>query len=325
MESKTSKQNKTNHSTASKEVRFFDTKNVALNSEKIKGEKEMNKELLVPYNLQFFAEGEGETESEVAEPTDVNEVESSTTEGETSTEESTEVESNVQSDEENAKYAAARRRAEAEFAERQRREDEKFERAFKGFENPITHAPIKNAQDYLDALDAQNKLEARSQLESKGIDPNLFEEMVNRQVENNPYVQQAQVVLEEARQRELNETVNTGLKEIQKLNPSIKTIQDVLNQPNVEQFIEYTKTMSMVNAYKLANFDSLMAGKVAGAKQAALNNMNGTSHLNQTDGLANADNGEVEIPADELGAWKRAFPHANAAELRKKYNNAINS
>lgn len=287
----------------------------------------MNKELLMPLNLQFFAEGsEGAEVSEVAEPTDVTEVESSTTTEEESSVEEAPVEeesSEVQSAEENAKYAAARRRAEAEFAERQRRMDEKYERAFAGFENPITHTPIKNAQDYLDALDAQNTLEARKQLESKGIDPNLFEEMVNRQVENNPYVQQAQVVLEEARKRELNDTVNEGIKEIQKLNPSIKTIQDVLNQPTVEQFIEYTKTMSMVDAYKLANFDALMASKTASAKQAALNNMNGTSHLSQTDGVTDGNDNEVEIPQNELAQWKRAFPHASAKELRRKYNQSL--
>ena len=288
----------------------------------------MNKELLLPMNLQSFAEeGTGAEVSEVAEPTEVVE---STTEGEsaeetTSTEESTEVEesSNVQSDEENAKYAAARRRAEAEFAERQRREDEEFARRFKDYENPITHKPILSKKDYLEALDAQEKLKAQEELESKGIDPKFFEEMVNRQVENNPYVQQAQVVLEKARQEQLENAVTEGIKEISKLNPNIKSIDDLMALPNIQTIIDYTNTLSLADAYKLANFNDLMAGKVAGAKQAALNNMNGTSHLNQTDGVMDGNDNEVEIPTNELAAWQKAFPHASAKELRKKYNSTL--
>ena len=321
--SQTSKKKKNNQSFKHSEGCFFDTQNYALNSEKIKGENKMKNELLIPMNLQFFAE-EGDasvTESEVAEPTEV--AEETTTEEISSTEESTD--SNVQSAEENAKYAAARRRAEAEFAERQRREDEKFARMFKDYENPITHEPIRNAQDYLNALDAQNKLRTQEELESKGIDPKLFEDMVNRQVENNPYVQQAQVVLQQARQRELDSAIAEGLKEISMLNPNIKTLDDVMALPNAKQIVDYTQTLSLAEAYKLANFDSLMAGKTASAKQAVLNNMNGTSHLNQTDGIADSNDNEVEIPQNELAQWQRAFPHASMAELRKKYNRQLNS
>lgn len=285
----------------------------------------MDKELLLPMNLQFFAEeGEGVTESESAEPTeDVTEVETSTEE--TSTEESAEETSTVQSAEENAKYAAARRRAEAEFAERQKREDEEFARRFKDYENPITHKPITSKKDYFEALDAQEKLRTQQELESKGIDPQMFEEMVNRQVENNPYVQQAQVVLEQAKQSQLENAVAEGIKEISKLNPNIKTIDDLMALPNIQTIIDYTNTLSLADAYKLANFNDLMAGKVAGAKQAALNNMNGTSHLNQTDSLANTDDGLAEIPTNELAQWQRAFPRATAAELKKKYNRQLNS
>ena len=279
------------------------------------------KELRLPLYLQFFAEGEeGATESEVAEPTDV-EVESSTTEEAEEVSQDSE-ESEVQSAEENAKYAAARRRAEAEFAERQRREDEEYARRFKDYVNPLTKQPILSKQDYFDALDAQEKMERDEQLRSKGIDPQIFEDLVNKQVENNPYVQQAQVVLQESRKNQLNNLVAEGVKEIAKLNPSVKSIQDVMDgSEKAAQITQYVSNgVSLADAYKLAHFDDLMSGKVKSAKQAALNNMNGTSHLNQTDGVADGNDNEVEIPQSEIAQWKRAFPHASAAELRKKYN-----
>lgn len=286
----------------------------------------MKKELLMPVNLQFFGEeGAGAEVSEVAEPTETNEVESSTTE---ETEVSTESEdSNVQSAEENAKYAAARRRAEAELAQYKANEDAEYARRFGDYENPITHQPIRSKQDYFDALDAQEKLRRDEELTSKGIDPNVFEEMVNRQVENNPVVQQAQMVMQQAAEEQMKSRLAEDIKAINKLNPNLKTLEDVFALPNAEQMINLVQSskdaISLADAYKIVNFDDLMAGKTASAKQAALNTMNGTSHLNQTDSLAASDNGEVEIPANELDQWKKAFPHASMAELRKKYNSSL--
>ena len=289
---------------------------------------------LLDLNLQFFAEEVGETASEPAEPTtDVSEVESSaTTEGEPSTEPEGSQESsdsNVQSAEENAKYAAARRKAEAEFAEKQRRYDAEFERRFKDYTNPITGEPIKNQKDYFAALDAQEKLTREKELRDAGLNPQIIEDYVNRQVENNPIVQQAQVVMQQAAESQMKSRLADDIKAINKLNPNLKTLDDVFALPNAEQMVALVQNsgdaISLADAYKILNFDDLMAGKTASAKQATLNNLNGTSHLNQTDGVTDGGNNEVEIPVNELAQWKKAFPNLSAAELRKKYNKVQNS
>ena len=281
---------------------------------------------LLELNLQFFADEAGAEVPEVAEPAmDATEVESSaTTEEEPSTESE---DSNVQSAEENAKYAAARRQAEAQLAKYKADEDAEYARRFGDYENPITHQPIRTKQDYFDALDAQEKLKRDAELESKGTDPNVFEEMVNRQVANNPYVQQAQAIMQANQEQQIQNQLAEDMKTITKLNPNLKTLDDVFALDNAQEMITLVQqnNISLANAYKLTHFDDLMAGKTASAKQAALNTMNGTSHLNPTDSLANTDDGQVEIPANELSQWQKAFPHANMAELRKKYNKAINS
>ena len=284
----------------------------------------MKNELLIPMYLQFFGEeGEGVEVSEVAEPTtDEAEVETSATTEDNSSESE---DSTVQSAEENSKYAAARRRAEAEFAEKQRQYDAEFERRFKDYTNPITGEPIRNQKDYFAALDAQEKLKREEEFRSAGMNPEVIEDYINRQVENNPIVQQAQAVMQMAQQSQVESAVAESVKEISKLNPNIKTVQDVMSLPNAEQIIGYVRdnSMSLADAYKLANFNDLMAGKVKSAKQETLNNLNGVSHLNQTDGVTDGGGNEVEIPTNELAAWKRAFPHASAAELRKKYNSTL--
>ena len=277
---------------------------------------------LLDLNLQFFAEEAGETVSEVAEPTttDVSEEESSTTEEVEST--SQDEESNVQSAEENAKYAAARRRAEEELRQYKANEDAEYARRFGDYENPITHQPIRSKKDYFDALDAQEKLRRDQELQDKGIDPRMFEELVNRQVENNPVVQQAQIVMEESRQRNAETLLAEDMKVISSLNPNLKSLADVQALPDFMQMAQMCQTngIRLADAYKLAHFNDLMAGKSASAKQAALNTMNGTSHLNQTDGMAENNDNEVEIPQADLATWKQWFPNASAAELRKKYN-----
>lgn len=284
------------------------------------------KDNLLELNLQFFAEeAEGVTESEPAEQTeDVSEVESSTTEEVEST--SQDEESNVQSAEDNARFAAARRKAEAEFAQYKANEDAEYARRFGDYENPITHQPIRSKQDYFDALDAQEKLRRDAELQEKGIDPKVFEDMVNRQVNNNPLVQQAQQVMQMEQDRQIQSALENDMKIISSLNPNLKSVNDVMNLPSSDKMIALVQSgLSLADAYKVANFDDLMAGKSASAKQAALNTMNGTSHLTQTDGLANADNGEVEIPQNELDQWKKAFPHLSLADLRKKYNQVQNN
>ena len=108
-----------------------------------------------------------ETEAEVV-TTDVNTDSSETIEAEgQQLAEGNEAE--IQSAEENAKYAAARRRAEQEFAKRQRESDLAFERRFAGYTNPITGQPIRSQKDYFDALDAQEKLQMEQSLQSGSV------------------------------------------------------------------------------------------------------------------------------------------------------------
>lgn len=277
----------------------------------------------MPLNLQFFGEEEVDASvntQEVAEPedTEVSEVEEESTEP-TEVEEST-PETEVQTAEENARYAAARRRAEQEIKNR----DAEFARRFKDYQNPITHKPILSERDYFEALDAQETLKRNEELRSKGVDPQMFEEMVSRQVANNPVVLQSQAIMAELQQAQVKNTMESDLKAIQKLNPEIKSGDDLVNDPSWNAVLGYfNKGLSMPEAYKLANYDKLLANGNASVKQRTINNVKGTQHLNPTDGLSSGEGGGVDIPADELNAWKKAFPEASMKELKEKYNRSL--
>lgn len=278
---------------------------------------------LMPLNIQFFADEETSVNNEEVadlQNTTVDET-VETSEGETP-EEVTEgtAETDAQSAEENARYAAARRRAEMEFNRRQAEEDAEYERRFGNYTNPITGQPIRCRRDYFEALDAQETLKRNQELQSKGLDPQMFEQTVQRMVANNPTVLQAQAVMEETRRAQASNALDEDIKAIQRMNPNVKSIDDVFADPNFLAMKAHTdRGLRLADAYKLVNFDTLLANNNASVKQAAINNIKGTSHLNTTDGVSSNDDG-VDIPSAELSAWKRAFPECSMKELRKKYN-----
>lgn len=284
---------------------------------------------LMPLNLQFFAEGEETSvnNEEVADLQDTTVEETvDTSEGETP-EEVTEgtAETDAQSAEDNARYAAARRRAEMEFNRRQAEEDAEYERRFGNYANPITGQPIRSKRDYFDALDAQETLKRNAELQEKGIDPRVFEEMVSRQVANNPMVVQAQQVMSMTQNAYFaNETAN-AVKEISQINPDIKTVDDLVALPNfMTEIVPLVNAgVSITNAYKVTNLDALMKQNSAVTKQATINNIKGTQHLNVTDGVNASTDTLVDIPTNELAQWKRAFPDCSMKELKKKYNNSL--
>ena len=264
-----------------------------------------------------------ETEAEVV-TTDVNTDSSETIEAEEQQlAEGSEAE--IQSDEENAKYAAARRRAEQEFAKRQRESDLAFERRFAGYTNPITGQPIRSQKDYFDALDAQEKLQMEQSLQSGSVTADELNSYIEKQINNNPAILQAQQIIEATKQLEIQNRLENDVKEIQKLDSSVKSIDDILNKDNAAAMIQYVNdhNVSLADAYKMFNYDALVSQMTAGAKQATINSMKNTQHLNQTNGISNSDDGGVDIPSEELPQWKRAFPDCSMKELKAKYNKIL--
>ena len=288
---------------------------------------------LYPLNLQFFADGEeltGANDMDFAEPSEP------TTEEPTPNTEPSEPTGNeltphddtpptpVQSAEDNAKAAAARRQAEREYQEKQKQTDIWYATKFAGYTNPLTNQPIRSEQDYRNALDAQEIVAQRQQLQEKGIDPDMLSQIVNQQVENNPVVRQAQEVMQRTINDQSNQMITEDLKEIMRIDPNVKSIDDIAKLPNVSQILSLTQTgMRFSDAYKVANMDSLINNKAGAAKQAAINNMKGTQHLNATNNINANNDSSVDIPSSELTNWQDAYPDLSMAELKKKYNQTL--
>ena len=291
------------------------------------------------FNLQFFAEGEegeGVNESAAAEQTtDVStgtedageEGTNDPGEGAEGSEDTGESDGEVaapQSSEDNAKYAAARRASEAQLQKVQQAQaqlDNQFAAMFGKYKNPVTGEPIRNANDYIAAMQAQERLQAQEKLKSAGVDPAVLD----KAIANSPVVQNAQRMQEQFQAQQVQNMVQEDLKQIMLLDPTKQTQDAVVNDPSFGQAVEYVKAhpgVRLFEAYKLVNFDRLRSSNAAAAQQAAVNQAKSKSHLKSVTGSAGTDK-EADIPAAELSRWQQMFPEKNAKELKATYNRSL--
>lgn len=261
------------------------------------------KKNLFDLDLQYFADEVGEEVSEPAEPTE-GESEGEV-EGEEGEEETGAAEPEPQSAEENARYAAIRRRAEEDARRKYEAQlgsmNQQIAAMCSGITHPVTGQPITNVSDYIDALAIQQRQANEAELQEKGVDPAL----INRMIETNPVVMQAQQVIEKNNEVMSEVALKRDIEEISKINPNIKDFNDVANLPTFPQMLDYVAryNMSIVDAYKIFNFGSAMQQTNQAARQQAINQMRGKDHLKTQTGVSQSDD-YVEVPPEIMSRWK---------------------
>ena len=274
---------------------------------------------LLSYNLQFFADegeaSEGATETEIADQSE-DEGEVTETENEGANEEVTEPQ--TQSPETNAAFANMRRQLEA--ANRRIADtDAMFARQFGNYKNPETGQPIRSAQDYYEAMAAQERMNAREQMQQNGIDPNMIDNLIA----NSPAVRQAQAAAAELNNYRAKQKLEADYKEILALDPSLNGIDDILNDPSMPLMAErVAQGMSLVDAYKIVNFDKAFSSKEAAVKQQTINQVKGKNHLS-TGAAVNVSSDLEDIPANMLEDFKDRFPEKSPKELKALYNQVL--
>lgn len=274
---------------------------------------------LLGLDLQLFAENEEGAEdqnfadSDEGFDEDDSEEESDETGEDDLEDNSEEDDSQSFKNEQNATLANMRRKAEEDA---KKKADAQIARICQGHKHPVTGKPITTLDEYEDALYQQERLEREAELKDKGIDPSIIEKIV----EQSPLMRQAQAIIEQNKQMEVERQLQSEFEEIQKLDPTIKTMNDIPNMDQIQNMVN--SGMNLLNAFKVANFDTLIAKKTAGAKQTAINQMKGKSHMSGVDSLSE-ESDDVEIPTAEYAMFKEMFPNKSAADLKKLYNKTM--
>ena len=283
-------------------------------------------------NFLYLDEADGGASAntqEVAEP-DTSDVES---ESEVSEEDDSESVTDApetatpQTPEENAIYANIRRKAEADarkaYEARERTLNERFSAMFGKYKHPVTGQPITTAEEYADAIAAQERQQMEAKLRQAGVDTNVL----NQAIEANPLIQQARQVLFQNQQAETNRMIEEDFKNIMAFDSSVNSTEDITKQDNFMDVITYVQEhpgIRMSEAYKIINFDRLMSGKTAAASQKAINQVKGKSHLSNAPAAVSEDK-DVEIPASEVARWKAFFEEDSPKKLKEKYNRFLRS
>lgn len=282
---------------------------------------------LMAMNLQFFAEDEGAegggvNETEAADQSETADVDTDANVDIGATEETAEPQKQEQSRETNAAFANMRRELEA--MKRQQQEiDESYARQYGHLVNPETNQPIRGARDYFEALAAQERMNAREQLQQANVDPSLIDKMI----QNSPVIRQAEAATAELNNIRARQMMEEDFKEVLRMDPTLSSQEDIIKADNYQDVVNYVQThpgMRFSDAYKLVNFDRLASSRTAAAKQAAINDVKGKNHLSTGAALNVADN-EEDIPPTMIEKYKELFPDKSMKELKSLYNKTIAS
>lgn len=189
---------------------------------------------------------------------------------------------------------------------------EEIESEFKEKLNSIAKARNFESWEELEEYDEHERLE------KMGVeDPDQFKEYLNTLITNNPIVKKAQEVLSKREQEERDEFISGQIKEINKLDDTIKTIDDLAK---IDRYDEFTKKIdkgySLTDAYKLVYFDKIKTTDIEAAKQTVLNNIDSKSHLKSTTGNSGK---EIYVPEDIMAMYKKNIPNMSEADIRKHY------
>lgn len=236
-----------------------------------------------------------------------------------------------QTPEENARFAAARRKAEAErdaaIAKAKEEAKEENKRAMDemirsmGIRNPYTKQPITTKAE-MDEYRARVGEEKKSQLLKKS---GMTDEEFKRFVQDLPEVKAAQAAREEAEKaaqaaklEKAKLAIDEQLREITVLDPTIKDLSDLSKMENYEKIYGMVKKgYSLIDAFKLANYDVLTTRTAEASRQAAINAARGKEHLAKT---RQRGAGAVSVPSDIKAEYRELNPGMTDAEIQQHYN-----
>lgn len=230
-----------------------------------------------------------------------------------------------QTRQERAAQAALRRQRERDEAIQKAKEDARKEAqswlddAVKalGLSDPYTKKPITTKAE-LDAYNERHRNEERDRLLKKtGMTPEAFEQFVD----SLPEVREARQALEQAKldaqaakDEKFRQQVREELAQIQKMNPTIQDLNDILQMETAPAFKAYVaKGHSYLDAYRLANYDALMGAAAEKGKREQSQKEKGRSHMGRTTGHGA---GAVAVPSEVMDEYRTFNPNATEAEIQ---------
>lgn len=212
-----------------------------------------------------------------------------------------------QSQEDNRRYAAMRRRTEQEARDRASREVDAAIAAA-SIVDPRTGRPVRTRAE-LEACRAGGRAE-----KGGGLAPAEY----RRPAGEPPEVKAARQALAYAQETEIHRKVEDQVRQISRMDPSIREKGDLSRLSCYEQMCRMVeKGYELADAYRVLNFDELLRRNEAAARQAALNSVSGKSHMAQRKPRGE---GGAYVPPDVAEEYRLFLPGITDAEIQAHYN-----
>ena len=225
-----------------------------------------------------------------------------------------------------AQFAAARRKAEAErdAAIAQAKEDaqKQVDEFFKtsGLMNPYTGQPITTRAEY-EAYRERFEADQKAKLmEKAGITQEEFQAFVQGLPEVRAARQakaEAEAAARQAREQEAKARVDEQLRQIRAIDPTVKELGDLAKLDTYPKLYDMVKRgYSILDAYRLANYDTLTQRAAEASRKAAINSVQSKQHLKATESRGG---GAIPVPDSVLEEYRALNPGATKEEIQKHY------
>lgn len=231
--------------------------------------------------------------------------------------------------EERHRQAEARRARERAGMERaaqeaaQARVDEAYRTMFAGQTNPYTGQPIRSEADYRAWQTEKQRRDSEEQLRAAGIDPQTLQGAVDRQVQPlRQELEMARMATMRERARRAQDAAQVTIREqldlIARLDPSVKSMEDIAAMPTAEAFRGYVaKGLGLEEAFYMANRKAIEERKLTAARAAGISAAASKGHLAPLGGGGQAET--VEVPAEQRALYRELMPEATDAEILAAY------
>nr|DAR37421.1 MAG TPA: hypothetical protein [Caudoviricetes sp.] len=182
------------------------------------------------------------------------------------------------------KNAAQRRNREKLEAEQKGRQDAAAEILRQmGLKDPKTGQPVTTMEEFAAYQQAKMQAKAEQDLKNGKLSPEVLQSVVMASPEMQALLKDAKETKETAEVQDFTARREMELAEIRKLNPEIKTLDDIIRMPTGGDFADLVrKGCSFVQAYKTANFDAIMQKTRAAGEQRARNAAMSQAHIKGT-------------------------------------------
>lgn len=159
----------------------------------------------------------------------------------------------------------------------------------------------------------------KEQISQMGIeDQEAFNKFLDEKIKNNPTVIEAQKILEEQKNAQIEKVINDEIHLISEVDPSIKSLDDLAKIPEYDDVMDkaVNRGYSLSDAFKVVAFNRIQNKAKSDSKQSAIDNINSKNHFKTVSGKGS---NEIFVPAEIMATYRKNLPDMSEEEIRKNY------